>query len=53
MNAIPIVIYQDGTTAFKDLQQDAWGAAFVLMVGVLLLSIVGRLFAARLTRKSR
>jgi phosphate transport system permease protein len=53
MNAIPIVIYQDGTTAFKDLQQDAWGAAFVLMVGVLVLSIIGRIFAARLTRKSR
>ena len=53
MNAIPIVIYQDGTTAFKDLQQDAWGAAFVLMVGVLILSILGRTFAARLTRKSR
>ena len=28
--------------AFKDLQQDAWGAAFVLMVGVLVLSIIGR-----------
>ncbi len=53
MNAIPIVIFQDGTTAFKDLQQDAWGAAFVLMVGVLVLSIIGRMFAARLTRKSR
>jgi phosphate transport system permease protein len=53
MNAIPIVIYQDGTTAFKDLQQDAWGAAFVLLVGVLVLSIIGRAFAARLTRKSR
>jgi phosphate transport system permease protein len=53
MNAIPFVIYYDGQTAFKDLQQDAWGAAFVLMAGVLLLSIVGRLFAARLTRKSR
>jgi phosphate transport system permease protein len=53
MNAIPIVIYQDGTTAFKQLQLDAWGAAFVLMVGVLVLSIIGRIFAARLTRKSR
>jgi phosphate transport system permease protein len=53
MNAIPIVIYQDGTTAFKQLQLDAWGAAFVLMVGVLVLSIIGRVFAARLTRKSR
>ncbi|HEX3794711.1 MAG TPA: phosphate ABC transporter permease PstA [Acidimicrobiales bacterium] len=53
INAIPIVIYQDGTTAFKDLQTDAWGAAFVLMVGVLILSIIGRVFAARLTRKSK
>ena len=47
------VIFQDGTTADPTLQRDAWGAAFVLMVGVLILSIVGRLFAARLTRKSR
>jgi phosphate transport system permease protein len=53
MNAIPLVIDLDGTTAFKQLQQDAWGAAFVLMVAVLLLSIIGRLFAGRLTRKSR
>jgi len=53
MNAIPFVIFFDGQSASKDLQQDAWGAAFVLMVGVLLLSIVGRIFAARLTRNSR
>jgi phosphate transport system permease protein len=53
MNAIPLVITQDGTTASAQLLQAAWGAAFVLMVAVLLLSIVGRLFAGRLTRKSR
>jgi phosphate transport system permease protein len=53
MNAIPIVIYQDGSTAYQSLQQDAWGAAFVLMAGVLILSIIGRTFAARLTRKTR
>jgi phosphate transport system permease protein len=53
MNALPIVIYQDGTTAFPQLQLDAWGSAFVLMIGVLVLSIVGRIFAARMTRKSR
>jgi phosphate transport system permease protein len=53
MNAIPIVIYQDGTTAYKDLQETAWGAALVLLAAVLLLSIVGRIFAARMTRKSR
>ena len=53
MNAIPIVIYQDGTTAYKDLQETAWGAALVLLIAVLLLSIIGRIFAARMTRKSR
>jgi phosphate transport system permease protein len=53
MNAIPIVIYQNANTASQDLVRDAWGAAFVLMVAVLILSILGRMFAARLTRKSR
>ena len=53
MNAIPIVIYQNANTASPDLVRDAWGAAFVLMVAVLILSIIGRMFAARLTRKSR
>ena len=37
----------------RTCSSDAWGAAFVLMVGVLVLSIIGRIFAARLTRKSR
>jgi phosphate transport system permease protein len=53
MNAIPIVIWENANTASPELLQDAWGAAFVLMVGVLVLSIIGRMFAARLTRKSR
>ena len=53
MSAIPFVIFYDGTSAYKNLQEDAWGAAFVLMVGVLILSIIGRTVAARLTRKSR
>ncbi len=53
INAVPLVIFQEGTNAFKGLQQDAWGAAFVLMVGVLILSIIGRTIASRLTNKSR
>jgi phosphate transport system permease protein len=53
MSAIPFVIFYDGTSAYKNLQEDAWGAAFVLMVGVLILSIIGRTIAARLTRKTR
>jgi phosphate transport system permease protein len=53
MNATPLVIFFDGTSAYSELQREAWGAAFTLMVGVLILSIIGRTFAARLTRKSR
>ena len=39
--AIPIVIYTDGTSPFPADQQTAWGAAFVLLVFVLILSIGG------------
>jgi phosphate transport system permease protein len=53
INAIPLVIYQDGLTAYPDLQRDAWGAAFVLLVGVLILSIIGRVIAANLTKRAR
>ena len=53
MNAIPIVIYQDGLTAYPDLQRTAWGAAFVLLVAVLLLSIAGRILAGNMTRRAK
>ncbi len=53
MNAMPLVIYQDGTTAYPDLQQTAWGTALVLLAAVLLLSIVGRVFAGMMTRRAR
>jgi phosphate transport system permease protein len=51
--AIPLVIYGDGTAPFPAQQQIAWGAAFVLLVFVLVLSLVARLVAGRLNRQAR
>jgi len=51
--AIPIDIYSLGTSPFPADQQTAWGAAFVLLVFVLLLSVVARLVAGRLNRQAR
>jgi len=53
MNAMPLAIYGDGTSPFAADQQTAWGAAFVLLVFVLVLSIVARLVAGRLNRQAR
>jgi ABC-type phosphate transport system permease subunit len=43
----------DAQSAFKSQQQQAWGAALVLLVLVLALAVVGRLVAGRLTRRAR
>jgi phosphate transport system permease protein len=51
--AIPIDIYSLGTSPFAADQQTAWGAAFVLLLFVLLLSIVARVVAGRLNRQAR
>jgi phosphate transport system permease protein len=51
--AIPLDIFSLGTSPFPADQQTAWGAAFVLLVLVLVLSIVARLVAGRLNRQTR
>jgi phosphate transport system permease protein len=51
--AIPIDIYSLGTSPSPVDQTTAWGAAFVLLVFVLILSIVARLVAGRLNRQAR
>jgi phosphate transport system permease protein len=53
MAAIPLVIYSDGTSPFPTYQEIAWGAAFVLLVFVLLLSVVARVVSGRLNRQAR
>ncbi len=51
--AMPLVIYSSGTSPFPSDQQVAWGAALVLLLFVLVLSIVARLVAGRLNRRAR
>ncbi|MHB1987291.1 MAG: phosphate ABC transporter permease PstA [Acidimicrobiales bacterium] len=53
MAAMPLTIYLDGIQAFSDLQQIAWGTGLFLLVLVLILSITGRLAAARMGRTRR
>jgi phosphate transport system permease protein len=53
MAAIPLVIFSDSSQPYPDLVQVAWGAALLLLVVVLLLSIGSRLAAAYLRREWR
>jgi phosphate transport system permease protein len=53
MAALPLTIFTDGTQPYPSQQTTAWGAAFVLLLCVLLLSIAARLVAGYLTRHSR
>ena len=53
MNALPLVIFQNSSQPYADLVQVAWGAALLLMVVVLVLSIGSRVTAAVLRREKR
>ena len=53
MAALPIVIYSDSSQPYPDLIQIAWGAALLLLVVVLVLSIGSRLAAAFLRRERK
>ena len=53
MEAVPILIYNNSSQPYPDQVQIAWGAALLLMVVVLVLSIGSRLLAARLQKERR
>ena len=53
MDALPLVIYNNSSQPYADLVQIAWGAALLLMVVVLVLSIGSRVTAAFLRREKR
>jgi phosphate transport system permease protein len=53
MNALPLTIYNDSSQPYSDLVQIAWGAALLLMVVVLFLSVGSRVLAWRLQREKR
>ncbi len=53
IDALPLVIFYNSSQPYADLVQVAWGAALLLMVVVLLLSIGSRVTAAFLRREKR
>jgi phosphate transport system permease protein len=53
MEALPILIYNYSSQPYADLIQVAWGAALLLMVIVLVLSVGSRVLAARMQRERR
>jgi phosphate transport system permease protein len=53
MEALPLVIYNNSSQPYADLLQVAWGAALLLMVVVLVLSIGSRVVATVLQREKR
>jgi phosphate transport system permease protein len=53
IDALPIVIFENSSQPYPDLLQIAWGAALLLMVIVLVLSVGSRVLAAVLQRERR
>jgi phosphate transport system permease protein len=51
--AMTLLIYNDGTQAFQQAQRTAWGAAFVLLVAVLIISVATRAISWAFTRHAR
>jgi phosphate transport system permease protein len=42
MSALPLIVFRDALTPYKELQDQAWGAALVLVAMVLLINLVSR-----------
>jgi phosphate transport system permease protein len=47
MAALPLIVYKDALTPFKQLQDQAWGAALVLVVVVLVVNLTSRFVLRR------
>jgi phosphate transport system permease protein len=53
MSTLPLVVFRDALTPYKDLQQEAWGAALVLVVMVLVINLGSRWVLRRQIRLAR
>ncbi|HEX3981754.1 MAG TPA: phosphate ABC transporter permease PstA [Acidimicrobiales bacterium] len=53
MNALPLTIFNNSSQPYPDLVQIAWGAALLLLVIVLVLSVGSRVLAAVLQKERR
>lgn len=53
MSTLPLVVFRDALTPYKDLQQEAWGAALVLVAMVLVINLGSRWVLRRQIRLAR
>jgi len=53
MSTLPLVVFRNALTPYKDLQQEAWGAALVLVVMVLVINLGSRWVLRRQIRLAR
>lgn len=53
MSTLPLVVFRDALTPYQDLQQEAWGAALVLVVMVLVINLGSRWVLRRQIRLAR
>ena len=53
MSTLPLVVFRDALTPYKDLQQEAWGAALVLVIMVLVINLGSRWVLRRQIRLAR
>ena len=42
MSALPLIVFRDALTPYKELQDQAWGAALVLVTMVLIINLASR-----------
>jgi phosphate transport system permease protein len=42
MSALPLIVFRDALTPYKELQDQAWGAALVLVTLVLVINLASR-----------
>jgi phosphate transport system permease protein len=53
MSALPLIVFRDALTPYKELQDQAWGAALVLVTMVLVINLASRWVLRRQIRLAR
>jgi phosphate transport system permease protein len=52
MSALPLIVFHDALTPYPSLQQQAWGAALVLVVAMLVINLASRAVLGRRLRQA-
>jgi phosphate transport system permease protein len=52
MSALPLIVFHDALTPYPSLQQQAWGAALVLVVAMLVINLASRTVLGRRLRQA-